>query len=110
MNTTARFSIALSTAFFAATSFCANAAEIVNPFNTNACSAPAYNDQLLRQDVSGAVKLRFATDAKGKVIDARIEESSGNRELDSASISALKNCQFKNQVDSKVIVFNWKIQ
>ncbi len=109
MNTTARFSIVLSTAFFAATSFCANAAEIVNPFNTNACPAPAYNDQLLRQDVSGAVKLRFATDANGKVVDARIEESSGNRGLDNASMNALKNCQFKAQVDSKLIVFNWKI-
>lgn len=109
MNTTARFSIALSTAIFSTTTFCANATEIINPFKTNACSAPAYNDQLLRQDVSGAVKLRFATDANGKVVDARIEESSGNRELDSASINALKNCQFKDQVDSKLIVFNWKI-
>lgn len=108
MNTFARFSIAFATLSLAA-SMHAQAAEIVNPFTTNTCSAPSYNEQLLREDVSGAVKLRFATDNKGKVVDARVEQSSGNRELDNASISALKNCKFENKIDSKTIVFNWKI-
>ncbi|WMW79350.1 TonB family protein [Undibacterium cyanobacteriorum] len=108
MNTFARFSLAFTTLSLAA-SFHAQAAEIVNPFTTNACSAPSYNEQLLREDVSGAVKLRFATDVRGKVVDARIEQSSGNRELDNASINALKSCKFESKIDSKVIVFNWKI-
>ena len=76
-----------------ATSLLASANEGANPLNSLSCKAPEYDSKLVQADEKGVVKLRFTTDAKGKVLDAKVEESSGFTNLDRASITALKNCR-----------------
>ncbi|MBR7800080.1 energy transducer TonB family protein [Undibacterium fentianense] len=98
-----------------------HANETKNPWLNNACSMPEYDGSMLRGDEKGTVKLRFATDASGKVIDAKIEESSGYVKLDRASIAALKNCRFDGASNAAIaesaeaqnakrITFAWSIK
>ena len=95
----------------------ASADETSNVLKMNACEMPEYDAQMLRKEEKGQVKLRFSTDANGKVTEAKIEESSGSANVDKASLSALKNCQFdaKKSADivskpSHLIAFTWAIK
>nr|WP_314861183.1 energy transducer TonB [uncultured Undibacterium sp.] len=97
----------------------ASADETSNVLKMNACEMPEYDTQMLRKEEKGQVKLRFSTDATGKVTEAeaKVEESSGFTNLDKASLSALKNCQFDAKKSanivskpSHVIAFTWAIK
>jgi TonB family protein len=91
-------------------SFNAFGSEVINPFNAHSCAVPDYSDQMLRENKEGVVKLRFDIDSKGKTQNIQVESSSGVRELDNASVSALKSCEFSIAAANKLISFNWKIQ
>ncbi|MFZ6654957.1 energy transducer TonB [Undibacterium sp. TJN19] len=64
-------------------------------FVSSGCEGPSYDQRTLNDEQQGLVKLSFLLDEHGKVVDAKIVESSGFRNLDKASMRALKACQFQ---------------
>jgi protein TonB len=63
--------------------------------DAQACSKPDYPKNALRNGDTGTVMLAFLIGTDGKVADARIEKSSGFRELDRAAQAGLSLCKFK---------------
>ena len=73
------------------------AAPVRTPAVVNArnCEKPAYPSASRRAEEEGTVVLRFLVDVDGKVLDSKVETSSGFARLDEAARSALSRCQFK---------------
>ncbi|WP_432379700.1 energy transducer TonB [Duganella sp. P38] len=63
--------------------------------DAQACSKPDYPKNALRNGDTGTVMLAFLIGADGKVAEARVERSSGFRELDRAAQAGLSLCKFK---------------
>jgi protein TonB len=61
----------------------------------SACEKPAYPRNAERNGESGTVKLALLVGSNGRVVDSRVEKSSGVRELDQAARQGLSLCQFK---------------
>ncbi len=59
------------------------------------CQKPEYPAASKRLEEEGTVLLRFMIDQSGKVVESRIETSSGHARLDEAARAALSQCQFK---------------
>jgi len=59
------------------------------------CNEPPYPAASLRGNESGTVRLTFLIDVDGKVLDSKIERSSGSRRLDEAARAGLSLCKFK---------------
>jgi protein TonB len=59
------------------------------------CQQPEYPAASRRNEETGTVLLRFLIGVDGKVIDSKVESSSGYTRLDTAAIRALSQCQFK---------------
>jgi len=82
-----------------------------------ACDKPPYPAASLRAQETGIVLLSFLIDVDGKVLESRVERSSGHRRLDEAAKSGLGLCKFRPAtVDGKPIrdwgriEYEWKIQ
>lgn len=66
------------------------------------CSKPDYPPVSRRREETGAVVLNLLIDADGRVIQSKIESSSGYERLDEAARQALSLCRFKpGTVDGK---------
>lgn len=66
------------------------------------CEKPEYPAASKRMEEEGTVVLNFLIDVDGRVIDSRIERSSGFPRLDQAARAALGRCKFKpGTVDGK---------
>lgn len=85
--------------------------------DARACDKPAYPPASLRANETGTVRLGFLIDVDGKVLEGRIERSSGHRRLDNAALGALGLCRFKPAtVDGKPertwarIDYEWRIE
>jgi protein TonB len=63
--------------------------------DSNACEKPEYPSSSLRLGEEGVVSLAMLIGVDGRVLDARIEKSSGSRTLDKAAITGLSLCQFR---------------
>jgi periplasmic protein TonB len=61
----------------------------------SSCEKPDYPPASRRANETGTVRLSFLVDANGKVIDAKVERSSGFRRLDDAARAALGLCRFR---------------
>ena len=59
------------------------------------CDKPPYPAASLRANETGIVQLRFLFDVDGKVLDSKVERSSGSRRLDEAARAGLSLCNFK---------------
>ena len=59
------------------------------------CSKPVYPKDALRARHYGTVTLGFLIGKNGKVLDTRIDTSSGHIELDEAARDAIMLCRFK---------------
>jgi protein TonB len=59
------------------------------------CDKPEYPPAARRANEVGTVLLNFLIDTNGKVIDSKVERSSGSRRLDDAARSALELCKFR---------------
>jgi protein TonB len=82
----------------------------------SACEKPNYPASSLRNQEEGIVMLSFLIGVDGKVVDAKVEKSSGYRELDKAARLALSLCKFKpGTVDGKPeqswtqMQYTWKL-
>ena len=68
----------------------------------HACRQPTYPAASLREEEQGVVALSFLIDVNGRVIESKVDRSSGYARLDVAAKSALSLCQFKpGTVDGK---------
>jgi protein TonB len=68
------------------------------------CVKPDYPRSSLRNEESGTVTLRFLVAPTGRIIDARVERSSGFRDLDRAALNALSRCLFRPaSIDNKPV-------
>ena len=63
--------------------------------NAASCDKPDYPPAARRANETGTVLLNFLIDVDGKVIDSKIERSSGSRRLDEAARAGLELCNFR---------------
>ncbi|MFZ6645790.1 energy transducer TonB [Undibacterium sp. TJN25] len=79
--------------------------------DSRACAKPAYPAASLRNEESGTVDLSFLVGVDGRVIDSKVEKSSGHRTLDNAARAGLSLCKFvPGTVDGKPEQFWTKMQ
>ena len=69
-----------------------NTAPVVNAAS---CDKPEYPPAARRANETGTVLLNFLIDIDGKVIDSKVERSSGSRRLDEAARAGLELCNFR---------------
>lgn len=81
------------------------------------CEPPAYPSASRRLNETGTVLLNFLIDASGRVVESRIDTSSGFERLDEAARKALSLCKFKpGAVDGKPeqswhkLKYVWKLE
>ena len=63
--------------------------------DASACTRPDYPKSALRNGDTGTVMLAFLIGTDGRVVESRIEKSSGFRELDRAAQTGLSLCRFQ---------------
>jgi protein TonB len=63
--------------------------------DSRACTKPEYPAKSLRNEETGVVTLQFLIGIDGKVVESKVEKSSGFRDLDIAARNALSLCKFK---------------
>ena len=66
------------------------------------CDKPEYPRKSLRNEETGTVTLQFLIGLDGRVVESRIDKSSGFKDLDNAARAGLSLCKFKpGTVDGK---------
>ena len=85
--------------------------------NAKSCDEPPYPAAALRANETGIVSLRILVGIDGKVLDSKVERSSGSRRLDEAARAGLSLCRFRPAtVNGKPeqswgrIEYEWKIR
>jgi protein TonB len=63
--------------------------------NASDCVRPDYPARSVRNGDSGTVNLALLIGVDGRVTEAKVQKSSGHRELDRAAVDALSMCKFK---------------
>ena len=63
--------------------------------DANTCEKPAYPPAARRANETGIVRLTFLIDVDGRVLDSKVERTSGSRRLDEAARAGLSLCKFK---------------
>lgn len=71
------------------------------------CAKPAYPAAALRNEESGTVALAFLVGTDGKVASAKVERSSGSRDLDRAAVNGLSLCRFTPGTVDGVAYESW---
>jgi len=59
------------------------------------CEKPEYPPASRRANETGTVLLNFLVDVNGRVVQSKIERSSGSRRLDDAALAGLELCKFQ---------------
>lgn len=75
--------------------------------DADGCAKPDYPARAARNGDVGTVALALLIGTDGRVTDARVQKSSGSRELDSAAKAALSLCQFKPAMNNGVAEPAW---
>ncbi|MDQ1834877.1 energy transducer TonB [Massilia scottii] len=75
--------------------------------DASACVKPDYPARAARNGDTGTVSLALLVGVDGKVTDARIDKSSGSRDLDKAAVAALSMCKFKPATTNGVAEPAW---
>lgn len=71
------------------------------------CSKPAYPAAALRNGDEGTVTLAFLIGKDGRVASAKVERTSGHRDLDRAALQGLSQCAFKPGTVDGVAQESW---
>lgn len=71
------------------------AADVTPIRDGKSCETPKYPKAALVNEESGTVQMAFLVGADGKVIEAKLEHSSGSKSLDKAALTAFSLCKFK---------------
>jgi protein TonB len=75
--------------------------------DANACSLPTYPKAAIRNEETGTTTLALLVGTDGRVTSARVEQSSGFRDLDRAAVDALSLCQFKPATNNGAPEAGW---
>ena len=75
--------------------------------DASGCAKPDYPVRAARNGDTGTVTLALLVGADGRVQDARIQSSSGSRELDRAAVNALSTCTFQPAMQGGVAEAGW---
>lgn len=75
--------------------------------NADGCATPDYPVNAARNGDTGTVTLALLVGPDGRVQDARVQKTSGHRELDRAALNALSLCQFKPAMNNGVAQAGW---
>ena len=75
--------------------------------NASDCIRPDYPARSVRNGDSGTVSLALLIGTDGKVTEAKVQRSSGHKELDRAAVSALSMCKFKPAMTNGVAEPAW---
>lgn len=94
-----------------------HAAEVAPVIDSKSCDPPKYPKAALMNEETGTVSMGFLVGVDGKVVESKVEKSSGSKSLDKAALSALSLCKFKpgtkdgkpEQLWAKVD-FVWKLE
>jgi len=73
----------------------AMAAETSPVMDNKSCDPPKYPKAALMNEETGTVGMGFLVGVDGKVVDSKVEKSSGSKSLDKAALTALAQCKFK---------------
>ena len=93
--TLTKFSQACAAAIlFAAAGSNAMANEVPASFDAKSCKAE-YPKAALMNEEQGVVSMKFLVSADGKVLESKLDKSSGFKSLDKAAITAISACKFK---------------
>jgi len=71
------------------------------------CATPEYPARAARNGDSGTVVLALLIGTDGRVANARVQKTSGSRDLDKAALNALSQCQFKPGMNNGVPEAGW---
>ncbi len=71
------------------------AADVTPIRDAKSCETPKYPKAALMNEETGTVQMAFLVAADGKVIESKLEHSSGSKSLDKAAIAAFGLCKFK---------------
>jgi len=92
-------------------------AEVAPVMDSKSCDPPKYPKAALMNEETGTVALLFLINTDGKVMESKIDKSSGSKSLDKAALSAFSQCKFKpGNKDGKVeelwakVEFVWKLE
>jgi protein TonB len=84
---------------------------------TGNCQKPEYPPLSRRREEQGSVVLKFLIGTDGRVLESRVEQSSGHARLDEAARLGLSQCQFKpGTVDGKPepswasLKYTWRLE
>ncbi|MEJ7805707.1 MAG: energy transducer TonB [Telluria sp.] len=72
----------------------AMAADVPAVFDAKSCKAE-YPKAALMNEEQGVVSMAFLVSADGKVLESKLEKTSGFKSLDKAAMSAITACKFK---------------
>jgi protein TonB len=75
--------------------------------DANGCALPDYPAAAARRGDAGTTTLALLVGADGRVSSARVEHSSGSRDLDRAAVNALSLCKFKPATNNGVPEAGW---
>ncbi|WP_338848730.1 energy transducer TonB [Massilia sp. W12] len=89
------------------------------PGHKDRCDWARYPPRAARSGVEGRVEMEYKIDETGKLLSAKISKSSGNADLDQASLVWLKSCTFtlyrKSAQDApepyqSKVLYVWKLE
>jgi protein TonB len=75
--------------------------------DANACALPDYPARAIRDGATGTTTLALLVGPDGRVSSARVEHSSGSKDLDKAAVNALSLCRFKPATSNGVPESAW---
>jgi protein TonB len=108
---------AITSCLLLAVSSLSFAADVAPVMDAKSCDQPKYPKAALMNEETGTVTMGFLVAADGKVVESKVEKSSGSKSLDKAALSALSLCKFKpGTKDGKAdqlwarVDFVWKLE
>lgn len=75
--------------------------------DAKSCALPDYPARAARNGDSGTTTLALLVGVDGRVSSARVEHTSGSRDLDRAAVGALSLCRFKPATNNGVAEAGW---
>jgi protein TonB len=94
MSTNSRYVSVLAALLMSAMTVAATAAEVPASFDPKACKAD-YPKASLMNEEQGTVSMSFLVSTDGSVVEAKLDKTSGFKNLDKAAIKSLSACKFK---------------
>lgn len=100
--------LALICALSALTSLTATAAPKIGPADFKECKME-YPRSALMNEETGTVQVDVQVDADGKVVEAKIVNSSGHKSLDNGTVSLVKKCKIAKAAGPYSVEYVWTL-